>query len=629
MEKDEVILNECFVEYFQNLEFGLDIQQDSLSPTESSLFGRGLNMSSQSPHGYVQVTENSVRVFTQAILRLLLGPRLRAISFGSAAISPSTRLFLSKVAGNHDAAATVSDLFPLFSLLSTSLLHDKLLLEKNFQDCLKVGPQFQPADIPTLTFSTMPISQPIRSALFHNFLAILNAQYIFSTQNHVDLTESMGHYPFFTILDIFSRDLFPGHLAEYQLSKHHLANFAPFQTSLFGTGNGGNSTEARHNEQEAIFCGVFPTLRIQESYGTTETSMVTRNQVANESVVLKLRDVVDPVTNQLLFSCEDKPNPRGEILIHSASRAAGYIPSSISHSCASHEANTMKETKDTSSFLPDGWYATGDLGEQLPDGTIRVLARLSGSFKLANGEFVNPHLLESHLTKNQGSICSWSSQREFISTALTFLDTTHETTLTNDIVQTIGYFIEMMSPEIESCVLTGHGTRNFTSAVLTLQHPSQFRMYLSAVACLAKMAPTVIQQIAQIFADVTFFACGKFEKRSYPADVSCVSKLNENLLYRFENELMNISRMGIKMVSESSDAIQNEDANHSKGQKYGFYVPAISQINNLAQFTDFLLKMKMDQPFHDEFPMKTIDATSLGLMKLLHEEIIRRIQPSQ
>lgn len=39
-------------------------------------------------------------------------------------------------------------------------------------------------------------------------------------------------------------------------------------------------------------------------------------------------------------------------------------------------------------FDEEGYFCTGDIGEQLPSGKLRVIGRVKNATKLANGEFV-------------------------------------------------------------------------------------------------------------------------------------------------------------------------------------------------------------------------------------------------
>ncbi|VDK17584.1 unnamed protein product [Anisakis simplex] len=88
--------------------------------------------------------------------------------------------------------------------------------------------------------------------------------------------------------------------------------------------------------------------------------------------LLKLADV--PELNY--FARERK----GEILLKGPSCTAGYF----------------KDPQKTAELYDeDGFLHTGDIGEMLPDGTIRIIDRKKHIFKLAQGEYVAPEKIES------------------------------------------------------------------------------------------------------------------------------------------------------------------------------------------------------------------------------------------
>ncbi len=80
-----------------------------------------------------------------------------------------------------------------------------------------------------------------------------------------------------------------------------------------------------------------------------------------------LRDVPE-----MGYTSKDSPNPRGEILIKSPHLVEGYY----------------KNPKATEESFSNGYFCTGDIGERLPDGRIRIIDRKKNILKLAQGEFV-------------------------------------------------------------------------------------------------------------------------------------------------------------------------------------------------------------------------------------------------
>lgn len=75
-------------------------------------------------------------------------------------------------------------------------------------------------------------------------------------------------------------------------------------------------------------------------------------------------------------------SPEGEILIKSPGQCSGYF----------------KDPELTrASFTDDGFFRTGDLGEQRPDGMLRITGRAKELFKTAKGKYVAPAPIENLL----------------------------------------------------------------------------------------------------------------------------------------------------------------------------------------------------------------------------------------
>ena len=64
---------------------------------------------------------------------------------------------------------------------------------------------------------------------------------------------------------------------------------------------------------------------------------------------------------------------RGEILVKGANVTSGYY---------------MMEDKTREVYSDDGWFATGDIGQFLSDGSIRIVDRKKNLVKLKSGEYV-------------------------------------------------------------------------------------------------------------------------------------------------------------------------------------------------------------------------------------------------
>lgn len=112
-------------------------------------------------------------------------------------------------------------------------------------------------------------------------------------------------------------------------------------------------------------------------YGATECGGISTDNVINDSVEVRLRDVPE-----YGYCLTDKPYPRGEILVRSDATALGYYGDSV------------ESVRASASFLEGGWYATGDVGVQEANGRVRIIDRIKACFKLRIGEFVSPAKLE-------------------------------------------------------------------------------------------------------------------------------------------------------------------------------------------------------------------------------------------
>src|SRR5699024_3054808 len=78
------------------------------------------------------------------------------------------------------------------------------------------------------------------------------------------------------------------------------------------------------------------------------------------------------------YSTSVQPNPRGEVVVGSVCVANGYY-------------KKPEETAESFSVDEEGtrWFETGDIGEVLPNGTLKIIDRKEDLTKLANGEFVS------------------------------------------------------------------------------------------------------------------------------------------------------------------------------------------------------------------------------------------------
>jgi long-chain acyl-CoA synthetase len=147
----------------------------------------------------------------------------------------------------------------------------------------------------------------------------------------------------------------------------------------------------------AIMCGGAPLnpdtqqfLRIvfdavvRQGYGLTEVGVASVQRLNYKMTVsnvgplsyyaeIKLRSVAD-----MGYTVQDKPHPRGEILIRGDAMFKGYY----------------KRSDLTNQVLNDGWFSTGDIGSIDDRGFLKIIDRKKNLVKLDNGEFVPIEKLE-------------------------------------------------------------------------------------------------------------------------------------------------------------------------------------------------------------------------------------------
>lgn len=128
-----------------------------------------------------------------------------------------------------------------------------------------------------------------------------------------------------------------------------------------------------------------------QAYGLTETTSSATSQLPNHTDCNTVGSVIPSCELRLVdwaeagYRCTDKPNPRGEIYIGGNNVTMGYY-------------NMPAETAESFKVI-DGvrYFATGDVGEVLPNGNLKIIDRKKDLVKLSGGEYVSLNKIESIL----------------------------------------------------------------------------------------------------------------------------------------------------------------------------------------------------------------------------------------
>jgi long-chain acyl-CoA synthetase len=115
---------------------------------------------------------------------------------------------------------------------------------------------------------------------------------------------------------------------------------------------------------------------ILQGYGATETCIVSANRPDNNHV----GSVGIPFEGIEIKIADD-----GEILVRGPNVMRGYYG----------------QPEATAAVLKDGWFYTGDVGHMEKDGQLYITDRKKDLFKLSNGKYIAPQLIESLLKQSE------------------------------------------------------------------------------------------------------------------------------------------------------------------------------------------------------------------------------------
>jgi len=125
-----------------------------------------------------------------------------------------------------------------------------------------------------------------------------------------------------------------------------------------------------------------------EGYGQTENCGVGTVTIVGDAEP----GHVGPPLPCLMVKLEDVPemdyysnNNKGEVCLKGGNIFKGYL---------------KDEEKTAEALDKQGWLHTGDIGEWMPSGTLKIIDRKKNIFKLAQGEYIAPEKIENVLTQS-------------------------------------------------------------------------------------------------------------------------------------------------------------------------------------------------------------------------------------
>jgi len=125
--------------------------------------------------------------------------------------------------------------------------------------------------------------------------------------------------------------------------------------------------------------------RVMQGYGMTETYALGLSQLEGDlstgscGAVSACSELCLLSVPDMDYTVDDKPHPRGELLIRGNNVFAEYY-------------KNPEETKK--SFTEDGWFRTGDIAKVDELGRFTIIDRRKNVLKLAQGEYVSPERIE-------------------------------------------------------------------------------------------------------------------------------------------------------------------------------------------------------------------------------------------
>ncbi|OAA72040.1 AMP-dependent synthetase/ligase [Akanthomyces lecanii RCEF 1005] len=151
------------------------------------------------------------------------------------------------------------------------------------------------------------------------------------------------------------------------------------------------------DSQVQTFLSAALAIPFAQAYGMTESSGVATCQLQGDFETghvgppMPCVEICLESVPELDYRADDKPFPRGEVLMRGPSIFAGYF---------------KNDAENAKALEPDGWFHTGDIAEIDSLGRVKIIDRKKNILKMSQGEYVAPERIENIYAANCGMIAN-------------------------------------------------------------------------------------------------------------------------------------------------------------------------------------------------------------------------------
>lgn len=214
---------------------------------------------------------------------------------------------------------------------------------------------------------------------------------------------------------------------------------------------------------------------VGQGYGLTETcgagtiQEVTDRSTGRVGAPLTCNEVMLVSWSEGDYHVTDSPCPRGEIWLGGGNIALGYYK------------NPEKTAEDFHSVRGQRWFATGDIGQFEPDGSLRIIDRKKDLVKLQAGEYVSLAKVETMLKMCPlvDNLCLYADSSKMYTVCLVVPNQKHVQAL----AKTLGIIASEWpflceNPQIEAAVLKALQNQGAKGKLEKFEIPQKIKMVM-------------------------------------------------------------------------------------------------------------------------------------------------------